>query len=88
MYFSEAEEWFAIFICFMIVIAFIGSTIQNIRETISEEKQKHNKQKQEEEKVKELIKYIDTKSELINSVLDAQKKIDSKTKSIKNTKSK
>tara|TARA_B100000795_G_C22444507_1_gene303240 strand:- start:98 stop:358 length:261 start_codon:yes stop_codon:yes gene_type:complete len=80
MYFSESEEWFAIFICFAIVIAFIGSTIQNIRETISEEKQKYNKQKQEEEKVKELIKYIDTKSELINSVLDAQKKIDSKTK--------
>lgn len=86
MYFSESEEWFAIFICFMIVIAFIISTIQNIRETISEEKQKHNKQKQEEEKVKELIKYIDTKSELINSVLDAQKKIDSKTKPINDNK--
>ena len=86
MYFSESEEWFAIFICFMIVIAFIGSTIQNIRETISEEKQKYNKQKQEEEKVKELIKYIDTKSDLINSVLDAQKKIDSKTKPINDNK--
>ena len=86
MYFSESEEWFAIFICFAIVIAFIGSTIQNIRETISEEKQKYNKQKQEEEKVKELIKYIDTKSELINSVLDAQKKIDSKTKPINDIK--
>ena len=42
MYFSESEEWFAIFICFIIVISFIASTIQNIRETISEEKQKHN----------------------------------------------
>ena len=60
---------------------------QNIRETISEEKQKHNKQKQEEEKVKELIKYIDTKSELINSVLDAQEKIDGKKKSIDNNNS-
>ena len=86
MYFSESEEWFAIFICFMIVIAFIISTIQNIRETISEEKQKYNVQKQEEEKVKGLIKYIDTKSELINSVLDAQKKIDSKTKPINDNK--
>ena len=86
MYFSESEEWFAIFICFMIVIAFIVGTIQNIRETISEEKQKYNKQKQEEEKVKELIKYIDTKSELINSVLDAQKKIDSKIKPINDIK--
>tara|TARA_B100000902_G_C26591952_1_gene566262 strand:+ start:243 stop:503 length:261 start_codon:yes stop_codon:yes gene_type:complete len=86
MYLSETEEWFAIFICLLIVIGFIVSTIQNIRETVSEEKQKHKIQKQEEEKVKELIKYIDTKSELINSVLEAQKKIDSKTKSIENEK--
>ena len=86
MYLSETEEWFAIFICLLIVIGFIVSTIQNIRETISEEKQKHKLQKQEEEKVKELIKYIDTKSELINSVLEAQKKIDSKKKSIENEK--
>ncbi|MBQ21931.1 MAG: hypothetical protein CMD32_00795 [Flavobacteriales bacterium] len=86
MYLSETEEWFAIFICLLIVIGFIVSTIQNIRETISEEKQKHKTQKQEEEKVKELIKYIDTKSELINSVLEAQKKIDSKKKSIENEK--
>ena len=86
MYLSETEEWFAIFICLLIVIGFIVSTIQNIRETISEEKQKHKIQKQEEEKVKELIKYIDTKSELINSVLEAQKKIDSKKKSFENEK--
>ena len=86
MYLSETEEWFAIFICLLIVIGFIVSTIQNIRETISEEKQKYKIQKQEEEKVKELIKYIDTKSELISSVLEAQKKIDSKKKSIENEK--
>ena len=86
MYLSETEEWFAIFICLLIVIGFIVSTIQNIRETVSEEKQKHKTQKQEEEKVKELIKYIDTKSELINSVLEAQKKIDSKKKSFENEK--
>ena len=86
MYLSETEEWFAIFICLLIVIGFIVSTIQNIRETISEEKQKHKTQKQEEEKVKELIKYIDTKSELINSVLEAQKKIDSKKNHLKNEK--
>ena len=86
MYLSETEEWFAIFICLLIVIGFIVSTIQNIRETISEEKQKYKIQKQEEEKVKELIKYIDTKSELINSVLEAQKKIDSKKNHLKNEK--
>lgn len=86
MYFSETEEWVAILVCFLIVIGFISSTIQNIRETISEEKEKHNRQKQDEKKVKELIKYFDTKSELINSVLDAQKKIDDKKKSLNNTK--
>ena len=88
MYFSETEEWVAIFVCFLIVIGFVSSTIQNIRETISEEKEKYNRQKQDEKKVKQLIKYFDTKSELINSVLDAQKKIDNKKKSMNNTRSK
>jgi len=78
MYLSELEEWFAVFICFLIVIGFIASTSQNIRQTIFEEKEKHKKQKQDEKKVKEFIEYIDTKSELINSVLDAQKKLDQK----------
>ncbi len=88
MYLSEIEEWFAIFICFLIVIGFVASTIQNIRETVSEEKVKYKQKKKEEEKVKNLIKYLDTKSELINSVLDAQKKLDDQKKSITNNKSK
>ena len=88
MYLSETEEWFAIFICFLIVIGFIASTIQNIRETVSEEKLKYKQKKKEEEKVKNLIKYLDTKSELINSVLEAQKKLDDQKKSITKNKSK
>ena len=88
MYLSETEEWFAIFICFLIVIGFIASTIQNIRETVSEEKVKYKQKKKEEEKVKNLIKYLDTKSELINSVLDTQKKLDDQKKSITKNKSK
>ena len=88
MYLTETEEWFAIFICFLIVIGFVASTIQNIRETVSEEKLKYKQKKKEEEKVKNLIKYLDTKSELINSVLDAQKKLDDQKKSITNNKSK
>lgn len=88
MYLSETEEWFAILICFLIVIGFIATTIQNIRETVLEEKEKYNQQKQEEKKVKDLIKYIDTKSELINSVVDSQKKLDDKKKGLNNTKSK
>ena len=74
MYLTELEEWFAIFICFCIVIGFVYSTLHNIKETISEEKQKFKKKKEEEEKVKELINYLDTKTELINTVVSAQKK--------------
>ena len=88
MYLTETEEWFAIFICFLIVIGFIASTIQNIRETVSEEKLKYKQKKKEEEKVKNLIKYLDTKSELINSVLEAQKKLDDQKKPITKNKSK
>ena len=88
MYLSETEEWFAIFICFLIVIGFVASTIQNIRETVSEEKVKYKQKKKEEEKVKNLIKYLDTKSELINSVLEAQKKLDDQKKPITKNKSK
>ncbi|MBC91760.1 MAG: hypothetical protein CMC67_06530 [Flavobacteriaceae bacterium] len=80
MYLTELEEWFAIFICFCIVVGFIYSTIHNIKETISEEKQKFKKQKEEEEKVKELINYFDSKTELINTVVTAQKKMKEKKK--------
>ena len=80
MYLTELEEWFAIFICFCIVVGFIYSTIHNIKETISEEKQKFKKQKEEEEKVKELINYLDSKTELINTVVSAQKKLREKKK--------
>ena len=80
MYLTELEEWFAIFICFCIVVGFIYSTLHNIKETISEEKQKFKKQKEEEEKVKELINYFDSKTELINTVVSAQKKMKEKKK--------
>ena len=80
MYLTELEEWFAIFICFCIVVGFIYSTIHNIKETISEEKQKFKKEKEEEEKVKELINYFDSKTELINTVVTAQKKMKEKKK--------
>ena len=80
MYLTDLEEWFAIFICFCIVVGFIYSTIHNIKETISEEKQKFKKQKKEEEKVKELINYLDSKTELINTVVSAQKKLNKKKK--------
>ncbi|MBN09284.1 MAG: hypothetical protein CMC79_02790 [Flavobacteriaceae bacterium] len=88
MYLSEAEEWFAIFICICIVIGFTLSTIQNIRDTISEEKEKEKQKQEEEEKIKELIKYMDTKSDLIDTVIAAQEKLKRKKESMDKKKSK
>ena len=75
MYLSETEEIIALIACGLIVIGFIVSTYKEIKTTIAEEKAKFAQQKADEEKVKELIKYIDTKNELIQTVLNAQKQI-------------
>ena len=75
MYLSETEEIIALIACGLIVIGFIVSTYKEIKTTIAEEKAKFTQQKADEEKVKELIKYIDTKNELIQTVLKAQKQI-------------
>ena len=75
MYLSETEEIIALIACGLIVIGFIVSTYKEIKTTIAEEKAKFDQQKADEEKVKELIKYIDTKNELIQTVLKAQKQI-------------
>ena len=75
MYLSETEEIIALIACGLIVIGFIVSTYKEIKTTIAEEKAKFAQQKADEEKVKELIKYIDTKNELIQTVLKAQKQI-------------
>lgn len=75
MYLSETEEIIALIACGLIVIGFIVSTYNEIKTTIAEEKAKFAQQKADEEKVKELIKYIDTKNELIQTVLKAQKQI-------------
>ena len=75
MYLSETEEIIALIACGLIVIGFIVSTYKEIKTTIAEEKAKFAQQKADEEKVKELIKYVDTKNELIQTVLKAQKQI-------------
>ena len=75
MYLSETEEIIALITCGLIVIGFIVSTYKEIKTTIAEEKAKFAQQKADEEKIKELIKYIDTKNELIQTVLKAQKQI-------------
>jgi hypothetical protein len=40
-----------------------------IKNTIAEEKQKHQEKKENEEKIKTLIKYFNTKKELIDTVI-------------------
>ncbi|MGC6480101.1 MAG: hypothetical protein ACON42_06970 [Flavobacteriaceae bacterium] len=74
MYLSETEEIIALIACGFILIGFVVSTIKEIKSTIAEEKAKYAQQKADEEKVKELIRYLDTKNELIQTVIKAQKK--------------
>ena len=80
MYLSETEEIIAIIICCCIVIGFVVKTIQDIKSTIAEEKEKAAQQKADEEKVKTLISYLDAKNELIQTYLKTKNKIDQNSK--------
>ena len=68
MYLNETEEILAIIICVAIVIGFIFKTIQDVKSTIAEEKAKFNQQKKDEEKVRELIDFLDERTELLKNV--------------------
>jgi len=76
VYLSETEEFIAIVICLGILVSFVVKTIQDIRATVAEEKQKAVQKKQDEEKVKQLIEYLDTKNELIQTYLTTKEKIE------------
>ena len=68
MYLSELEEIVAYVVCIAIVIGFGIATYMEIKNTVSEEKQKHQEQKEQEEKIKTLISYFNAKKKLIDSV--------------------
>ena len=51
MYLSELEEIVAYVVCIAIVIGFGITTFMEIKNTVSEEKQKHQEQKDQEEKI-------------------------------------
>ncbi|MDA7797467.1 hypothetical protein N8949_00290 [Flavobacteriaceae bacterium] len=68
MYLSELEEIVAYVACIAIVIGFGVSTYMEIKNTIREEKEKHLKQKENEEKIKTLISYFNTKKKLLDNV--------------------
>ena len=61
MYLSETEEIIAFIVCIAVVIGFAVSTYLEIKNTISEEKNKHKEKIENEAKIKTLIKYFDAK---------------------------
>jgi hypothetical protein len=73
MYLSELEELVAYAVCIAIVIGFGVSTYVEIKNTIREEKQKHREQKENEEKIRTLISYFNTKKKLIDNVTKLNK---------------
>ena len=76
MYLSETEEIIAYIVCIAIVIGFIASTYMEIKNTIAEEKAKLAEKRKNEEKIKTLIEYLDTKKKLIDTVVTANKKLE------------
>jgi hypothetical protein len=73
MYLSELEELVAYAVCIAIVIGFGVSTYVEIKNTIREEKQKHREQKENEEKIRTLISYFNTKKKLIDNATKLNK---------------
>ncbi|MGC6422251.1 MAG: hypothetical protein ACON47_10110 [Flavobacteriaceae bacterium] len=74
MYLNDTEEILAIIVCIAIVVGFVVKTIQDIKNTVTEEKAKFNQQKEDEEKVRELIDFIDQRTALIKNIHNLQKK--------------
>ena len=74
MYLSEVEEIIAYIVCIAIVIGFGVSTYMEIKNTVREEREKHQEQKENEEKIKVLIHFFKTKKKLIDTVAELKKK--------------
>ena len=77
---DSTEEIIAILAAVAIIMGFAITTYKEIKTTVAEEKSKEAAMKEAEDKVKELIEYLDAKSELINTVAEANKKIENKDK--------
>ena len=73
MYLSELEEIIAFVVCIAIVIGFGVSTYMEIKTTVREEKEKYKEHKENEEKIKLLIHYFNTKKKLIDAVAELKK---------------
>ena len=80
MYLSETEEIIAFIVCIAIVIGFAVSTYLEIKNTISEEKNKQKEKIENEAKIKTLIKYFDAKKNLIDRITETKKSLENKNK--------
>ena len=80
MYLSETEEIIAFIVCIAIIIGFAVSTYLEIKNTISEEKNKHKEKIENEAKIKTLIKYFDAKKNLIDRISETKKSLESRNK--------
>lgn len=76
MYLSELEEIIAYIVCIGIIIGFGITTYMEIKNTIGEEKEKYQEQKENEKKIKILISYFKTKKKLIDSVAKLNRSLD------------
>ena len=72
MYLNDTEEILAIIVCIAIVIGFVVKTVQDIKTTVAEEKQKFNQQQEDEAKVRELIDFIDQRTKLLKKMQSLQ----------------
>ena len=80
MYLSETEEIIAFVVCIAIVIGFAVSTYLEIKNTISEEKNKQKEKIENEVKIKTLIKYFDAKKNLIDRITETKKSLEKRKK--------
>ena len=80
MYLSETEEIIALIVCIAIVIGFAVSTYLEIKNTISEEKNKQKEKIENEAKIKTLIKYFDAKKNLIDRITETKKSLENRNK--------
>ena len=80
MYLSETEEIIAFLVCVAIVIGFAVSTYLEIKNTISEEKNKQKEKRENEAKIKTLIKYFDAKKNLIDRITETKKSLENRNK--------
>ena len=80
MYLSETEEIIAFLVCIAIVIGFAVSTYLEIKNTISEEKNKQKEKIENEAKIKTLIKYFNAKKNLIDRITETKKSLENRNK--------